>query len=239
MHFLDFDALESLDARAFRRTRPYPWLNPVGALTEPGFRALSDALPDLSLFRKTYDVPRKYGQAPHNRYALKYAPDLPVDPAWHDFVAELSGSRYRDFVARMIGSRSFALGFHWHLAARGSSVSPHCDSMSKLGSHLFYLNRSDEWDPAWGGETLVLDDGGRISRRSAPGFDDFDAQIAARCMDNASFLFARGRKSWHGVREITCPEGSFRKVFIVVFRRNRLIDRSLSRVTGKPVAAEY
>ena len=80
---------------------------------------LSDAVPDLTLFQKTYGKARKYGQEPHNRYALKYAPNLPVASAWHDFVTELSGARYRDFVARMIGNHSFIQGFHWHLATRG------------------------------------------------------------------------------------------------------------------------
>ena len=40
----------------------------------------------------------------------------------------------------------------------GVEVSPHCDSKHKLGSHLFYFNDSSEWDPSWGGETLILED---------------------------------------------------------------------------------
>ena len=35
-------------------------------------------------------------------------------------------------------------------------------------------------------------------------------------MGNRSFLFVRQEKSWHGVKEIRCPEGAYRKVFIVV-----------------------
>lgn len=114
---------------------------------------------------------------------------------------------------------------HWHYALRGCSVSPHCDAKRKFGSHIFYLNRSSEWDPGWGGETLVLDDGGRFHSDSAPDFDDFDAVAAARTGDNDSFIFARRGNSWHGVRELTCPEGHYRKVFIVVFEYANLLDR--------------
>ena len=55
-----------------------------------------------------------------------------------------------------------------------ATCSPHCDAVWKLGSHIFYFN--EDWNPGWGGETLVLDDGGRFSRRSAPDFDDFVQQ---------------------------------------------------------------
>jgi hypothetical protein len=95
-------------------------------------------------------------------------------------------------------------------------VSPHCDARHKIGSHIFYFNTEEDWDPSWGGETLILDDGGRFDRRSAPRFDEFDRVITAPALGNCSLLFARRANSWHGVREIRCPEGAYRKVFIVV-----------------------
>ncbi len=77
---------------------------------------------------------------------------------------------------------------------------------------------------------MVLDDGGRFKRGSAPAFEDFDRMISAETMDNHSFLFARRGNSWHGVREITCPAGQLRKVFVVVVEdrilglKRRLLD---------------
>jgi hypothetical protein len=56
-------------------------------------------------------------------------------------------------------------------------VSPHCDSPKKLGSHIFYLNTKEDWDPSWGGETLILDDGGRLPTLRA-GFDRFRRRSA-------------------------------------------------------------
>jgi len=117
---------------------------------------------------------------------------------------------------------------HWHYASRGCSVAPHCDAKRKIGSHIFYMNRSSEWDPSWGGEALVLDDGDRFHSDSAPDFEDFDAVSAARMGDNDSFIFARSGNSWHGVRELTCPEDRFRQVFIVVFEYANLLDRAKS-----------
>jgi len=40
MRYLDFDALERMNARAFQQRHPYPWANPAGLLTDEGFAAL-------------------------------------------------------------------------------------------------------------------------------------------------------------------------------------------------------
>ena len=111
-------------------------------------------------------------------------------------------------------------------------MSPHCDSERKLGSHIFYFNTAQDWNPGWGGETLILDDGGRFKRESAPHFDDFARVIPSQALGNSSLLFARKGHSWHGVREIHCPEGYLRKVFIVVINRYTPVDR-LRRLFGK------
>ena len=81
---------------------------------------------------------------------------------------------YRAFLRRLLGIERFALRLHWHYTPSGCSVSPHCDARRKLGSHIFYFNTEADWDPRWGGETLLLDDGGRLHRDSSPRFEDFD-----------------------------------------------------------------
>ena len=133
--------------------------------------------------------------------------------------------------------RDLELRFHWHWATTGASVSPHCDNRRKLGSHIFYLNTDADWQPQWGGETVVLGDGGRFRRSSAPDFGDFDAAHPAVATGNRSLVFTRRGNSWHGVREIRCPEGAFRKVFIVVLNRPRLGPR-IRRVVGRRPAPE-
>lgn len=235
MKYLDQAKLDAVDAEAFRRRDPYPWVNPAGLLSEEGYAELHRSLPDVSLFEEKFGKARKYGQMPHDRYVLEWEPDLPIPSSWKEFIDELRSPVYRGFLERVLGRSDFWLRFHWHYAPRGASVSPHCDSKHKLGSHLFYFNRTDEWDTGWGGETLVLDDAGRFNSDSSPSFEDFDSAESGTCVDNHSLIFLRRGNSWHGVREITCPEGLLRKVFIVVFEKPRLVDRMKQLLGRQPV----
>lgn len=216
MSYLDFSRLEAIDAEAFRAREPYPWVNPPGLLTDDGYRRLAQSVPDAAQFTRLFGIQRSHGQTPHDRLALEYRDGLNLTAPWHEFIDELKGARYGAFLRRLFGRGFLKLNFHWHYTPNGCSVSPHCDATRKLGSHIFYFNTPDDWDPAWGGETLILDDGGRIPRKSAPGFEDFDRVLSSTALGNYSLLFARRDKSWHGVREIRCPENRYRKVFIVV-----------------------
>jgi len=216
VNYLNFDLLESFDARAFQATTPYPWLNPEGALTAEGHRRLVATLPDTSVMHPFFGVQRKHGQAPHDRWVLEHSGKAVLSDDWQAFIEELQGARYMRWMKRMFGRGRLWLNFHWHYAPASASVSPHCDSPRKLGSHIFYLNTTDDWDPAWGGETVVLDDEGKFPTRSAPKWEDFKSATPAVAIGNRSFLFARRGNSWHGVRAIQCPEGKLRKVFIVV-----------------------
>ena len=206
-----------MDASAFQHQRPYPWVNPSGLVTEDGFKELRENLPQLSLFRKTFDKQRKYGQKSHDRYALKYddATSARLPAVWREFIAELRGDEYASFLRRTLKARNFNLSFFWFFTPRGCSVSPHCDHINKVGAHLFYLNSEDEWDPAWGGETEVLVPRGKLKRASAPEFSDFARTIPSKTTGTHTFLFKRTRNSWHGVREIDCPAGHMRKLFMV------------------------
>lgn len=225
MIYLDSVRLAAIDAGAFQAQKPYPWINPGGLLTETGYQQLLQTLPDVSLFTPFFGVRRAHGQQSHDRFVLEYRDDLAVAAPWREFIAELRGREYRAFLLRLLGVRSVSLSFHWHYTPAGCSVSPHCDAKHKLGSHLFYFNTLMDWEPAWGGETLILDDEGRFDRRSAPRFEDFSRIIAVEALGNRSLLFARTGHSWHGVRALRCPPGVFRKVFIVVLNRDTPFDR--------------
>ncbi|MCI0431761.1 MAG: hypothetical protein L0210_14620, partial [Rhodospirillales bacterium] len=216
MKYINESVMNGLDAAAFQQQRPYPWLNPEGFLTADGFARLADSLPEPELFDKRFGEKRKHGQAPHDRLALEYRPDLPLAQPWRDFVDELRSPTYRGFLERMFGRRALRLVLHWHYTPNGCSVSPHCDARRKLGSHIFYFNTEKDWQPDWGGETLILDDNGRFVPDSAPKFEDFDRIMPAKAIGNSSLLFMRREQSWHGVREIRCPPDHLRKVFIVV-----------------------
>ena len=232
MHYLNWDKIDALDGPRFRAQAPYPWINPVGLLNDAGFEALVSNLPDLALFRKDVDGYRHYGQKSHDRYALEYKPGVQVPAPWLEFLGELQSKRYLAFIRRFFGVQRVKLRFHWHFAFRGCAVSPHCDATRKVGSHIFYLNTAKDWKEEWGGQTVVLDDEGQFSWQSAPDFSEFRTMRSSQSIGNYSFLFARTDHSWHGVQEITAPEGVFRKVFIVVIdhRRPSLLQRGLRRI---------
>lgn len=235
MEYLNRERIEQIDFAGFQSRQPFPWLNIQGFLTEEGHRRLGETLPDITLFESEFGVKRAYGQESHDRYALQYHEGLDIAQAWKDFIAELQGETYWSFLRRMFGlppGKRLPLTMHWHYARTGCSVSPHCDASRKLGSQIFYFNTEAEWDPRWGGQTLVLDDAGGFRPHSAPQFDEFRLVAAAEIMGNQSFVFKRTDHSWHGVRPLACPQGRFRKLFIVVINRQTLQVR-LRRLRGK------
>ena len=83
------------------------------------------------------------------------------------------------------------------------------------------MNTSEDWDTGWGGQTVVLDDDGKLDPASSPSFDEFSSEFEAETTDNRSLLFGSRGDSWHGVRKINCPDDAYRKVFIVVFEEHR------------------
>ena len=178
----------------------------------------------------------------HNRYVLEYQEGLVLPAPWQAFINELRSDLYRSFIKDLLGRGHIRFRFHWHYTPSGCVVSPHCDSSSKLGSHIFYMNSTNDWDPAWGGQTVILSDNGRFNTESSPCFDNFDEEISAETMNNRSLIFGRKSNSWHGVRDIHCPEGTFRKVFIVVFQDANpcklLLKRGKRLLRGQPLISE-
>src|SRR5262249_24417627 len=144
------------------------WINPEGLLTEEGYGRLLASLPDVSLFTSRFGMTRKHGQQSHDRLALEYHDGLGLARPWQEFITELKGAEYQHFLRTLMGTRAFELLFHLHYTPNGCSVSPHYDAHRKLGSHIFYFNTPEDWDSAWGGETLILDDGGRFNSKAAP-----------------------------------------------------------------------
>ena len=71
MTYLNWDALDAVDAEKFRSAKPYPWANPKGTLTEEGRAALIASWPGFALFKRTFGMARNYGQQPHDRWELR------------------------------------------------------------------------------------------------------------------------------------------------------------------------
>ncbi len=242
MSYLNADVLDAIDTAQFRAQKPYPWINPQAFIRPERFDDLLRNMPEMDQFRGFFGKQRKHGQGSHDRYVLDYERGMEIAPQWRDFIEELCDDTYRSLVCRLLKVKEVRFRFHWHFTPDGGEVSPHCDSKGKIGSQIFYLNTESDWHWDWGGETVILDDGGRISPDNAPGFGDFDAAYPAQTRDNRSLIFGRRGNSWHGVRRINCPENYFRKVFIVVFEEYRPVHRAKKRLkrllTGAPLVTE-
>lgn len=219
--YLNMAVLDAIDPAKFQAQQPFPYVNPQYFILEDRYTGLLENMPELSCFNAFFGKQRKHGQRSHDRYILDYERGMRLAPQWRDFVEELCGDDYRKFVCRLLNVSNIRFRFHWHFTPNGGEVSPHCDSKGKIGSQIFYLNTENDWEWDWGGETVVLDDGGRIAADNAPAFEDFDNAYPAETRDNRSLLFGRRGNSWHGVRRINCPENYYRKVFIVVFEEHR------------------
>lgn len=230
MSFINYSTLEKIPEKEFQNTKPFPWINPEGALTQDAFSTLESTLPDISLFEKNVGLKRAHGQKPHDRYELKYEKGVAVDPAWEEFIKEIFSPRYQNEIARIFGTKNFSTRCQWQYAYAGCSVSPHCDSPNKLGSQIFYMNTPGNWKEEWGGRTLVLDDHGKFSCDSAPEIEEFEIAASSTIIPNRSFIFGRNNHSWHAVEELTCPPGMYRRLFTVVFDRKPTV---VQRIVGK------
>jgi hypothetical protein len=233
--YLNIETLRNLSCEDFRAITPYPYFNSGGVLTESGFQDLLANMPPMDLFDQKFGKERRAGQAPHDRYSLEYMPGMPVPQPWKEFIAELCSDAYRGEIERLLGAKKAEFRFHWHYTPSGADVSPHCDARREHGSHLFYFNSAQDWDPQWGGSTLILDDGGRLDYNSAPDFDEFDNAIECDSIGNYSALIKRGDHAWHAVHPINCPEDRLRRVFIIVVNPNSLFWKLRDRAIGKSI----
>ena len=233
--YINFEALEAIEPNDFQTKKPYPYASLEGLLTPAGYDALLQNMPVFSDLEENFGYRRRAGQKPHDRWSLEYTEDTAAPEPWREFIGELRSGRYRNAVARLFNVRKPEFRFHWHYAANGCSVSPHCDADREYGSHIFYFNSENKWNPAWGGETLVLDDGGRMKPDSAPAFEDFEQVIPCKSVGNASMLFHNNGHAWHGVRDLQCPEGELRKIFIVVINPSTLFWKVRDKLIGKSI----
>jgi hypothetical protein len=244
--YIDADRVRGCSAEQFAKSPPYPWQSFEAFLKQGRFQELYRDFPSLDRFEFHQGLPKKGGARPHNRYYLGYEKTFfsrversgkgviehgDLAPSWQGFIEELSEApEYRDFICRMLGVDEIEMGFAWHVGVTSSEVSPHVDARGKLGTHIFYFNTSEDWDDAWGGSLLVL--GGKNTPAPNPEFADFETAQPVPLRDNRSFLFKNTPEAWHGVQALTCPGGSYRRLFNVRFHGKQTKASLVRRVTG-------
>src|SRR5262245_9053525 len=105
--FLNTGMLNTIDAEAFQAIKPFPFLEMEGILTRDGHHALVRDLPDPRTFSQVFG--RRHGQRSHDRFVLQYHRLKPIPELWCDFIRELRGELYRQFVTRLLGRDDFVL----------------------------------------------------------------------------------------------------------------------------------
>ncbi|KAF3361854.1 Uncharacterized protein PHSC3_001621 [Chlamydiales bacterium STE3] len=228
-NFIDLEAMRQFNYEAFARKQPFPWVDFKDFLLTEGFQKLYQDFPNLDFFEYHENLYR-LGQRPHNRYYLAYERSTyrlkdplkrgvigrnDLQPSWQHFIDELESDEYQSFIAKALNVSSFKVRYAWHIGKETNEVSPHRDSSDKIGTHIFYFNTQDDWETDWGGELLIL--GGKMTSGITPDFKDFISSAAVSNTDNHSFLFKNTSQAWHGVKELNCPEGKYRKLFNVIF----------------------
>jgi hypothetical protein len=244
--FLNHSVVRGTSPESFAQQQPFPNFAFQDFLSADGFAQLNQAFPPLSAFEKHVGLVRANGQRSHDRYYLAYEESIyhrqdkghyglkgdtgtithdALPEVWQSFMDELTqDGEYREFMEDMLGARGLDMRFAWHVGTVGSEVSPHRDALDKVGTHIFYFNTSADWQPEWGGSILSL--GGKKVPQLNPDFEDFQTELAVDIRDNRSYLFKNTETAWHGVRALACPEGSYRRLFNVIFETPKVASRT-------------
>ena len=224
---LNSERLNPVSTADFAAAQPFPNLPLSACLTPAAFTQLLADFPAPELFVRQQGIHPDNILRPHDRYYLALSdqggvPQTPgitrtaeLAPSWRKLIEELRSPPYQQFIKRLFGCRQLRTRFAWHLGHQASEVSPHLDAARKIGTHLLYFNTSDDWQPDWGGSTLLL--GQPRNGSSQPDFDDFATCQSAPWLDNHSLLFRNGPAAWHGVERMNPLPGHYRRLFTVVF----------------------
>jgi hypothetical protein len=220
----------------FTKNKVFPFIEIDDTFQYENYKELLTNLPDKSLFEKSENQQRPYGQDSHDRlgYGGWDYEKLIISPVWKNFIDELKSKKYLDFLKRLFKTSKLSIRFMWHYASSGQSVSPHFDGRYKLGSHIFYFN-FENWNPEWGGQTvLCFDDHNKIKKESAPRIEDFSSLYKSKATANSSLIFQNSPISWHAVSALKCPTGHYRKVFIVVIEKCNEVEKIKRYFFGNP-----
>ena len=190
-----------------------PHANFIDFIEPKYYRGLLKHFPSDDLFKDEFPEERKHGQRPHCRrffcigetQSSKYFDEYLIDPVrlspiWQNFIMTLSNSLdYRRFIKTALDVKDFKIRFDFHRTRGGLDVSPHVDSVGKIGSHLFYF-MSEDWTERDGGKTIFYR--GKKVDRMNPEPEDFEDYITTSVIGNRSCLFKNVEDGWHGVTQV-------------------------------------
>ena len=190
-----------------------PHANFVDFIQPRYFKELLKHFPSDDLFKDEFPEERKHGQRPHCRrffcigetQGSKYFDDYLLEPnklppIWQNFIMTIYNSgEYKSFIRRALDCKDFKFRFDFHRTRGGLDVSPHIDSLGKIGSHLFYF-MPDEWTDLSGGKTIFYL--GKKVNKMNPEPKDFKKSVTTSVIGNRSCLFKNVEDGWHGVTQV-------------------------------------
>lgn len=216
---------DPIHVQEFKEKKPFPSVVYHDLIPANAYNKLKNEFPDNSFFIEQHEKYRG-SQRPHDRFYLCLSEeatlpgqilhqDLPV--IWQKFIESFQSSSYQEYIHRLTGEIPSRIRFAWHRSHLNSEVSPHIDVIQKLGTQIFYFNDADDWNPEWGGNTLLLSKC-RVQKDN-PDFHEFDSRLVIDMMKCQSLFFTRTGSSWHGVEKLNCPENYFRNTFNVILEK--------------------
>lgn len=204
---LDVDGL----TKAFRAAEPFPHLV-LESFLEPAFaRAVAASYPD---FESATQVGHQFAKVNERRKvqvcdsklfppAVKQLADIVNGPEFVAMLSRITG------IPNLLADDSFG-GGGIHETAAGGWLDVHVDfnyfeprQWHRRLNLLVFLN--EEWPEAWGGELELWDaDVKRCHRSVLP-------------LLNRAVVFETSQISYHGVQQIRCPDGVYRKSFAAYY----------------------
>ena len=190
-----------------------PHANFVDFIQPKYYRGLLKHFPTDDLFKDEFPEESKHGHRPHCRRCFcigetqgsKYFDDYLLEPnklppIWQNFIMTIYNSgQYKSFIRRALDCKDFKFRFDFHRTRGGLDVSPHIDSLGKIGSHLFYF-MPDEWTDLSGGKTIFYL--GKKVNKMNPEPKDFKKSVTTSVIGNRSCLFKNVEDGWHGVTQV-------------------------------------
>ena len=111
---------------------------------------------------------RGHGQAPHDRYILHYRPGMELPVAWRNSSPKLQGELYQSFLQKDARAAKIHPNDGMVLRLAGLFRFTPLRCAAQAGNTYFLFNTEDDWEENWGGQILMMDDGGRYKPHSAP-----------------------------------------------------------------------
>jgi Rps23 Pro-64 3,4-dihydroxylase Tpa1-like proline 4-hydroxylase len=197
--------------KEFHGAQPFPFIVIDGFLELEFARAVAAAYPspdEAATKGRTFNAVNERGKTQitdtaHFAPAVRALHDALFSTAWLDALSRITG------IPKLLPD-SHLVGGGMHTMRSGAILDVHVDfnripddALFRRLNILVFLN--DRWDPRWGGELELWDEDVRACAHAF-------APVLNRCV-----VFETSERSFHGVRQVRCPEPTARQSFAAYY----------------------